>query len=104
MESQERKDLGLEVRDMRKAQHMRQKDLAAKAHVSERTIRHLEAGDKVDDGTLGQVLNALGYRRKPEWSKDVQNFLDMIGFRLERLDDGAREELMNTITRAVVSS
>lgn len=105
MDEAERKELGIEIRSMRKGQHLRQEDLAARAHVGVRTIRNLEAGKNVSPGTLGQVVTALGYKpQEPQWSEQVQAYLDMIGYRLSRLDDEARNALMDEITRAVVSA
>lgn len=106
MDADERKDLGIEIRSMRGAQRpkMRQEDLAAKAGVSVRTIRNLEAGRKVDDGTLGQVINALGYKAPTaRWPKDIQTFLDMIGYRLQRLDGPDRDRLIGEVTRVVIA-
>lgn len=103
MDADERTSLGVEIRQRRKHLKLDQRDVAEKAGVSERTVRSLEAGKQVSPGTLGQVLSALDMRpQKPAWPEDIQTFLDMIGFRLSRLEGEQRTRLMFEVTRAIV--
>ena len=109
MDAQDRKDLGIEIRELRDGKRMpdgtkmRQEDLARLAKVSVRTVRNLEAGRNVDPMTLGKVTRALGYEAKePKWSDDVAFFLNMVGLRLERMEEAQRAEFMGEVTRMMM--
>jgi len=109
MDAQDRKDLGIEIRELRKGKRMpdgkkmRQEDLARLAKVSVRTVRNVEAGRSVDPLTISAVTRVLGYEAKePKWSDEVAFFLNMVGKRLERLDETRRAEFMGEVTRMMM--
>lgn len=100
MDESERIEFGAEISAMRHGQGLSQKQLAKKAGVSLRTVGNLEAGrHEPQAGKLAAVLDALGYRR-PErpWDDSVDAFLQMVGWRLMRLEPPARADLIGRIT------
>ena len=100
MNEKERKEFGLQIRDLRRAQGMSQQELADAARVGKRTIGNLEAGRvELQTGNLARVLNVLGYKRPARpWDDETDAFLQMVGFRLSNLDAAQRAELITQIT------
>lgn len=77
-------DLGLYVRDRRRAADLTQTDLADMATVSRRWIADLEAGKPtVEVGLVFKVIAALGLfldaRPEPEPEIDLDKYLDKFG-------------------------
>jgi len=100
MDESERREFGAEIRAMRRGQGLTQFELAAKADVGVRTIRNIEAGrHEPQAGSLGAILDALNYHRpeKP-WDESVEALLQMIGWRLSRLDPQRRTEMIGRLT------
>lgn len=97
---QARVEFGLEIRAMRGGKGWTQDELAAAAGVSKRTIGNLENGKvTLQPGTLGRVLDALGYRRAARpWSDEIDGFLQMVGFKLSLMDADEQVERINAIT------
>lgn len=54
-------DVGRNLQEVRLRRGLSQAETAAKANVSERTLRRLESGQSVRPGTLAQVCEALGW-------------------------------------------
>jgi len=102
MNEDERRELGHEIRAMRKGRGMTQQQLADAAGTGVRTIRNIEAGRvEPQQGTLADILAALGYQRKERpWADDsaIEGFLQMLGYRLYLLDPEARAALMSRMT------
>ncbi len=104
MDESERLEFGKEIRAMRRGQDLNQEALAEKAGVSVRTIRNLEGGhNEPQPGKLACVLDALGYRRpdKP-WDDSIEAFLQMVGWRLSRLEPPERTALIGRLTLIVI--
>lgn len=104
MDESERKALGREVRGMRKARKLKQTEVADLAHIGVRTVRNLEAGRSVSDGSLGAVMDVVGYRRRDwEWDEETKAFLEMVGVGLSRLDAETRAQRVGEITRLIIA-
>ena len=78
------RDLGLYVRDQRRAARLNQTDLAAKAGVSRRWLSDLEAGKPtIEVGLVFHVISALGLyfdvQPEPDTDFDLDTYLDSFG-------------------------
>ena len=95
---------GIEVRQSRKAQGMRQEDLAEAAGVAVRTIRNIEAGKHVAPATATMIYHALGISgATPVWPAEVEAFLQMVGYRLTSVSDEKRWQLIHEMTRQLIA-
>lgn len=54
------RDIGVSIREARKASGWTQHELAREADVSRPTIARVETGGNVSTGSLRKILNALG--------------------------------------------
>ena len=55
-----KRDVGENIRQLRRMQGMNQRDLAEKMHVTQQTLSNIENSEDVDDATLERVAQALG--------------------------------------------
>jgi transcriptional regulator with XRE-family HTH domain len=81
-------EIGQNLQEVRLRRGLSQAETAAKANVSERTLRRLESGQAVRPGTLSQVCEALGWNAV-EATTSVR-FLrreDAAAYRLHRPED-----------------
>lgn len=101
MNESEREEFGQEIRDMRGARGWTQAELAERAGVSKRTIGNLERGEvELQPGKLRAVLDALGYKRREQpWSREVDAFLQMAGYRLSTMPLEEQETRILAITK-----
>ncbi len=102
---------GQRVRRARKAQKMRQVDLARAAKVSVRTLQNIE-NDNIKNphkDTIDALNETLSIEGEPEltretWPVDVQVFLDIMGAFLSNMGEEQRLAAMRDITANIVGS
>lgn len=101
MDDEERKAFGREIRALRANKGWTQGELAKRAGVAKKTVFNLENGlVELQPGNLGKVLDVLEYRREVKpWSREVEGFLQMVGFRLSQMPADEQVERINHITK-----
>jgi transcriptional regulator with XRE-family HTH domain len=95
-------DLAEEVRSTREAQRLTQAELAARANVSLRTVRNIEAGKPANPATIAAVHDALGFASSPDLPDSDEWVLRMVAHRLAHLADVEKSAYIDEIIRVSV--
>jgi transcriptional regulator with XRE-family HTH domain len=104
------KELANRVRDERKRRKWTQQEMAERASLSLRAYQMFELGQSTPQpGNLRAILAAVDINQNgdspedgaPEWPRDVQVFLNMLGAYVMALPEDDRMETIDDVTRQI---